>query len=616
MPKSASYKRLLSSFETVHDRLTGHEQAEMSQWLNEKSARHVCKVLRQEQEVKTIWKTNEAIRIDSFYHPSKLQRLIPLEDSSNIKFYADDYSDFLVNKAVLIEGIVGHGKSILLRHLHNFELNNGRTLPIFIELRDVDDPTNLGKYIKEYINNNLRLRCSDKLFDALLRLDFLAFFFDGFDEIDEENKDRYVSALVGLYKRCNEPIYFVTSRPNVVLGKSVSFSVFRMCDIEDSDQESLIKKLLKDQREYKPLIENLNKNQNRIRDLLRTPLILTLFALVYKNKIVIPNTYASFYKQLFDTLISSHDGLKVGFARKTKSGLTAEELKSVIEYISLKIRKDGKKRIDHEFMVKLCVYGLKNAQLDTGLAKKCVDDIVSVTCLIQKESHNYEFLHQTILHYFSASCLANNASDEQAKVFYENRLNGDWKKWANEFQFLISIDRRRFHKYYFIPAVERLFGSHKFPDNINFTDRSSEYISKSFHMVLREAKVEKKKSDPSITIFAGEPICWVIPKLFPEVESIQKGLDYYIVQGFLSHLSENKADVNRIEALLRKSNVRTGLADHDVYISDLDHIVNELGIRKEFTKWLNKMDFYSIRNEYDKAQTLAEPHGFDEDIFS
>lgn len=63
--------------------------------------------------------------------------------------------------------------------------------------------------------------------------------------------------------------------------------------------------------------------------------------MVYRNQSQIPDLYSAFYKMLFETLVSEHDGLKLGFTRPTKSQLSAEEIKKILEHLSLKIIKLG-----------------------------------------------------------------------------------------------------------------------------------------------------------------------------------------------------------------------------------------------------------------------------------
>ena len=71
------------------------------------------------ENVKTIWQVDKNINLNDFYYPSKI--LV-----SGNKVLVDSLTSFPPNGKVVIQGIAGQGKSILLRYLVGKELKHGK----------------------------------------------------------------------------------------------------------------------------------------------------------------------------------------------------------------------------------------------------------------------------------------------------------------------------------------------------------------------------------------------------------------------------------------------------------------------------------------------------------
>ena len=79
------------------------------------------------KKVKTIYKGDEAIDLDIFYYPPQLIVDRGILNSENL--------EKISSGNIVIQGIAGQGKSILLRYLAVAEYQGGARLPIFLELR-------------------------------------------------------------------------------------------------------------------------------------------------------------------------------------------------------------------------------------------------------------------------------------------------------------------------------------------------------------------------------------------------------------------------------------------------------------------------------------------------
>ncbi len=83
------------------------------------------------QRVKTFWQRDKSVPLTSFYYPSQILF------EAGVKKKADSLRELPKTGNYIIQGIVGQGKSIFLRHLCVQELREtgpGR-IPVFLELR-------------------------------------------------------------------------------------------------------------------------------------------------------------------------------------------------------------------------------------------------------------------------------------------------------------------------------------------------------------------------------------------------------------------------------------------------------------------------------------------------
>jgi hypothetical protein len=100
-------------------------------WEQARFAQKLARRIKAIEDVRTLWKPDGAISIREFFHPPKL-----MVDGKGM--HIGRVSD-LPSNAVVIQGIVGQGKSVLMRSLAIEEIlsNDAKRLPIFLELKDL-----------------------------------------------------------------------------------------------------------------------------------------------------------------------------------------------------------------------------------------------------------------------------------------------------------------------------------------------------------------------------------------------------------------------------------------------------------------------------------------------
>jgi hypothetical protein len=595
---SAPYTRHLALINQTHSMLRGAEQAEFEQWKEKSIVKSAIEHLRRFEYVLTIYRKDEPDCIREFYYPCKVH----LKGLPAKNFIVNNYDDFSTSNSVILEGTVGQGKSILLRYLHNNELNQAKTIPLFVELKDVKEYGSIIDYLINYIEKTLNFRCSIDLFNSLLEKGFFSFYLDGFDEIEYETRDKYVKFICLLRSKCAHSKVFITARPENEIQRTGEFDIFCITPLANEEQENFIKKLMrkeseKQNRDY--LHKNLLNMPQELRDLLKTPLMLTLFSMVYKTTAKIPETYSDFYKKLFDTLVSEHDGLKLGFTRPTKSSLNAENIKAILEQISLSALKNEKISGTKDYFIGLIRMSLKALSFNTSLAEKVLFDLHKNTCLIQLDDHEYKFLHENIPHYFAASCISNQASDEEAKMFYlSSKVSDKWKRWKYVLEFLEDIDERRFIEYFYLPQVESLFVKSKLPGIFEFKPQGlTELLTNLMFVQIKfndEGTIVKK---PSYVVLFNGVTSYIIEKHFSEGAKRNGKVSLGVL---INDIKTKILDVNRpdLQRTLSLHSLQSDYPDFKTSMISLNILLPKFDMLGSTMDIINKLDMDKFKSTY------------------
>jgi len=400
--------------------------------------------------IKTLWQFETAVDVESFYCSPHIIFPTTKGRKSAIRKRIDTISLFGKKRNILIRGIAGQGKSILLRHLCIKEFELGERIPIFIEFRRIQKNESLFNHISSFLDI-LDLPIDETLFKILLQSGKFIFFLDGFDEIWEEQQLKILSELEYLSSVSQNSQFIITSRPNISIEMSSCFDVFTLDDLKGDEYKTVIRKLASSRNYANLLIKEISSNEANITELLCNPLMVTLLIILYKSYQVIPDKLTDFYDSLFQVLLSRHDGTKPGFKRERRCLINDKQYREIFDSVCFEAGKIIQYIFDYS-----TIYGLVGKS--TGLLDINVDpdkylrDIVEVTCLILKEGEEYRFIHNSVQEYFAASFIRNRP-DISVRKFYLACLNNynTYINWMQEIEYLSEIDRYRYIKHYFIP---------------------------------------------------------------------------------------------------------------------------------------------------------------------
>lgn len=433
-----------------------YDEHKLEQAINNLSER-IIKVTK----VKTIYKGDDSIDLHEFYVPTRIVNI-----DTSINFVTD-----ISRRSIVLQGTVGQGKSIFMRYLTYQEAKQGERIPLFYELRRLDDNETLTSALSKQINNWIA-EFQESDFKKVAKTGDLVLFLDGFDEVPYDKVKKLLSEIEGWCERYPNMQIVISSRPEADIQLSNYLKVFKLSEYRFYEQSLLIDKLV-EESESKTLLKQAIKDSNtEIQELLKTPLMVTLFVMNYRGSLEIPTNQHEFYKNLFTILISRHDKTKPGFKREANSSLNEVQLQEVFEefcFVTFSMNIlvfDDNKAIE---VIKEC---LENQNI-TDNPRLVLRDLSKNLCLILKDGLDYGFIHKSIQEYYYASFIYKQP--ETKILFYEDCDNKFVDGKRNILNFLESMDTYYYYKYFAIPIFDL------FINNFAISNKENQIIESFFY---------------------------------------------------------------------------------------------------------------------------------------
>ncbi len=453
----------------------------LARWSGQSINRTVGDRIKHLEEVRTLWTPDINTPLRDFFHPPKL------ETGDGAKLITT--LSGLPSKRIIISGIVGQGKSILLRSLISEDIrnNNAKELPIFIELKNLTTKNTLTQEIIKQLEF-YKISYDDDTIKYLFESGKAALLLDGFDELEE-----------GLIKETYEEIerlslnhislrIVITTRPNHEILKSPLFTSLEIAKLTQAEYPAFLAKLKLDPKRSLDIRQAIKNSPSQISDLITTPLMLTLVVWVYKAESEIPETLPEFFDELFRIVFTKHDKLKPTFQRTHHSGLSERKLQKIFEAFCFATIESGYGRTlsTSQFYgafdkgVKLC----SNINCEPEKFKM---DITRVACLMLEEGvDSITYLHKSIAEYYAAAFI--KGLGEEGAVKYYTKVQDRTIPWLQSLAYLNSIDKLRYSKYYLLPTIEGemqnvINPAKKISDQLLISHTSKIYGSLGLHVV-------------------------------------------------------------------------------------------------------------------------------------
>ncbi|ENK2308757.1 NACHT domain-containing protein [Vibrio alginolyticus] len=399
------------------------------------AGRYVEKYVSKHLKMRTLHSAESDVYIDEVYTP------LTLEVTSNKdRLKVKDGFTLEFSRIINIIGIAGQGKSTILRKLFLEEIKKQNKFPFFIELRRVDE-SGIIEYLKESLKD-IGLKVDEGSVEILLQSNNIILLLDGFDEIANNNRRRMLNEINSIKSRYNCSV-IVTSRPDTEVCHETNITNLKVERLGLYEITEILRKLDKN-NECPELVELINNNIN-LQLTLVSPILVNLLYVCYPYLDVVPENVVDFYNKLFLTLYSRHDKIK-NFNREKYSNISAPVANNIFDALCFNSLSKNKLEFDDSSLVENLEFSLKYNDIDNSELENIKQDIINITCLIQKDGYDrYVFLHKSVQEFHAAKFIS-KLRHEHKKLLYKkiSDLIEKEDKFDNVIYFLREIDKNDF----------------------------------------------------------------------------------------------------------------------------------------------------------------------------
>lgn len=358
---------------------------------------------------------------------------------------------------ILIVDMAGMGKSTIVKYFACQGVNLDKCIPIVIELRRLEKNQSILEYIQTQINSldkNIRI---EEIVDILKKGDFVIFF-DGYDEIANENKSVVLDAIQEFTSKATNTKIVITSREEDDLNSLGEYKCVNIKPLTEEEAYELIKKYDNDGDISKKLVKRLKEDSSMdvLKEFLENPLLVSLLYKTFEYKEEIPYKKIDFYEQVYAALFNDHDKTKgSAYVHEKRTKLDKFQFEQILRafgFLCLKVDKvEYSSQLIHELLAKaIDRFSWLKINVDDFLY-----DITHAVPFIQIDGNEYKWVHKTFMEYFASCFICYDNKVREEEYFNKMMYTNSGINYYNILSFCCDMDVLGFRKYAIMPYIKQ-----------------------------------------------------------------------------------------------------------------------------------------------------------------
>lgn len=411
-------------------------------------------------KVKTLFSRTEPLPLYQFFEAPYI-----ITHSANSEKLLMDSVERIesISKFIVIQGNGGIGKTTLMKHFFVDTIRIGKRIPVFIELRNIND-SEIKYEIIDLVYKELNTQGSTikkEYMDYALKSGCFTFLLDGYDEITSDRTKDFCKKLDEFCDKYPNNYYYLTSRPTSDFFDFRRFTVVDTCPFDLQQAKAFVNRIPYDKDVKERFLLRLNIDLFiKHKSFASNPLLLSIMLITFERYSDIPEKLHLFYEQAFETMFRTHDNSKGLFKRELRSSLDIDEFKKIFAtfcfytYIveKLTFTEDELKKILNK-----CLADNQGIDVDGYIYDLCY-----AVCVIYKVGSTYIFTHRSFQEYFCALYLLDRPDNELAEMSVK-LVERILKKEAQDviMPMLRDMNKDRFNIAILVPVFDYIYGEYE-----------------------------------------------------------------------------------------------------------------------------------------------------------
>lgn len=319
---------------------------------------------------------------------------------------------------LFVLGRPGSGKTTFLKYLAILACKGSiRKVPIFVTLKDLtDSKKGIISYICEQFDV-CNFPDAEPFVLSLLGKGEALILFDGLDEVGDQYGTRNqlireVNNIAKKYRKCQ---FCLTCRTAATDYSFEQFKYLEIADFTQDQQRTFIKQWYSGKRDILTRFEQGwdDSYNNGLRELGKTPLLLTLLCLSFDQTLSFPARLVDLYKEAIDALLRKWDSSRLIVRDDFYKNLSHSRREHLLERIASYFYFSSKavfQREELEIQIQKYLSGLPDKEITTPADAKTVIRQIEAQhgLIVERASRIYSFSHLTVQEFLTASYVTKN----------------------------------------------------------------------------------------------------------------------------------------------------------------------------------------------------------------